>query len=61
MTDRLSQLQDHLDKVLFHRLTRKLLEIFYTAVGVLQRDAPLEAIDPQVPVTHWTGNCFIIT
>lgn len=31
-----------------------MLEIFYTAVGVLQRDAPLESIHPQLPVTHWT-------
>ena len=35
------------------------MEIFYTAVGVLQRDAPLEAINPKLPVTHWSGTPFL--
>ncbi|KAJ3206467.1 Mediator of RNA polymerase II transcription subunit 21 [Dinochytrium kinnereticum] len=43
--DRLSQIQDCIDKI---------TELFYTAVGVLQRDAPLVSVCPTVPVTAWS-------
>ncbi len=43
--DRLTQLQE---------CSLKISELFYTAIGVLQRDAPLVELHPQVPVTCWT-------
>jgi asparagine synthetase A len=43
--DRLTQLQD---------CSLKLYEIFFTAIGALQRDAPLMELNPDVPVTCWT-------
>ncbi|KAH6574514.1 hypothetical protein BASA61_002381 [Batrachochytrium salamandrivorans] len=42
--DRLTQLQECMDK---------LTEIFFTATGVLQRDAPLISANPELPVTSW--------
>ncbi|TPX34456.1 aspartate transaminase [Synchytrium microbalum] len=44
-TDRLSQLQACLDRV---------VEMMYIAVGALQRDAPLVALDADIPVTAFT-------
>jgi asparagine synthetase A len=43
--DRLTQLQE---------CSLKLYEIFYTAIGALQRDAPLMELNAEVPVTCWT-------
>jgi hypothetical protein len=43
--DRLTQLQE---------CSLKVSELFYTAIGALQRDAPLMELDPSVPVTCWT-------
>ncbi|KAI8811626.1 hypothetical protein BJ742DRAFT_796631 [Cladochytrium replicatum] len=45
--DRVTQLQDCLDR---------LSELFYTSVGVLQRDAPLKQISPDIPVSAWTDD-----
>jgi len=28
--------------------------MFYTSIGVLQRDAPLKATSPDIPITAWT-------
>ncbi|KAI8928877.1 hypothetical protein BC831DRAFT_446234 [Entophlyctis helioformis] len=44
--DRLTQLQECVDKM---------SEMFYTSVGVLQRDAPLVATNQELPVTSWTA------
>ena len=44
MTDRLSQLQECYDK---------LMEMFYTSIGVMQRDAPLVKVGEQ-EITAWT-------
>jgi mediator of RNA polymerase II transcription subunit 21 len=43
--DRLTQLQE---------CSLKVSELLYTAIGALQRDAPLVELDPSVPVTCWT-------
>ncbi|KAJ3175819.1 Mediator of RNA polymerase II transcription subunit 21 [Irineochytrium annulatum] len=43
--DRLTQIQDCLDKM---------TEIFFNSVGVLQRDAPLVPLNDGTPVTAWT-------
>ncbi|KAI8846938.1 hypothetical protein BC829DRAFT_370310 [Chytridium lagenaria] len=43
--DRITQIQDCLDK---------LSELFFTSLGVLQRDAPLVPVHPAIPVTSWT-------
>lgn len=45
MTDRLSQLQECFDK---------LTEMFYTSIGVMQRDAPLVKVGDH-EVTAWTA------
>jgi hypothetical protein len=54
--DRLSQLQQTLNQQ---------TEVFFTAVGALQRDAPLLETNPEIPVScwskeqieaNWTGN-----
>ncbi len=44
--DRLSQLQECIDK---------LLAVFSNATGVLQRDAPLIAVSQNQPVVCWTA------
>ncbi|KAJ3227817.1 hypothetical protein HK099_000071 [Clydaea vesicula] len=46
MGDRVTQLQDCIDK---------LAEILFTSLGVLQRDAPLLQINKDVPITAWTS------
>ncbi|KAJ3332808.1 Mediator of RNA polymerase II transcription subunit 21 [Blyttiomyces sp. JEL0837] len=45
MGDRLTQIQDCLDKV---------TEMLYISVGMLQRDAPLISLNPEIPITAWT-------
>lgn len=45
--DRLTQLQECLDK---------LTTMFYTSVGVIQRDAPLVQVDANIPVSAWSGS-----
>ncbi|KAI9340417.1 hypothetical protein DFJ73DRAFT_557409 [Zopfochytrium polystomum] len=44
-SDRLTQIQD---------CVGKLSELLYTAIGVLQRDAPLVALNNSIPITAWT-------
>ncbi|RKO98736.1 hypothetical protein CXG81DRAFT_723, partial [Caulochytrium protostelioides] len=43
--DRLTQLQNCIDKLGEH---------LYVALGALQRDAPLHAVAPHLPVVAWT-------
>ncbi|KAI9321192.1 mediator complex, subunit Med21 [Obelidium mucronatum] len=45
MADRVTQIQDCLDK---------LAEIMYISLGVTQRDAPLVALNEKTPVTAWS-------
>lgn len=45
MSDRVTQIQ---------QCAGKLSEIFFTSVGVLQRDATLIQVNPDIPITAWT-------
>ncbi|KAL2912843.1 hypothetical protein HK105_207624 [Polyrhizophydium stewartii] len=59
--DRLTQLQECVDKVHAARVERagqaqpQLSKMLFVATGALQRDAPLVPTNPELPVTLWTA------